>query len=109
MPVFSLVLLGENVFKAAAFVVESTIVYRSIGEGNPLAATQFALLQAATALPITYMQAVDGQAYGRGGIAEMFLADAGFSLVACALLLPLVLHWRRSDAVPDVSLETVPA
>jgi PAT family beta-lactamase induction signal transducer AmpG len=103
---YALALLGENVFQAAAFVVESTIVFASIGEGNPLAATQFALLQAATALPITYMQAIDGQAYGRGGITDMFAADAGFSLVACLVLLPLVLRWRRAER-PSVSpLET---
>ena len=64
--IFALALIGENVFQAAAFAVEATIVFASIGEDNPLAATQFALLQAATALPITYMQAVDGQAYGHG-------------------------------------------
>jgi PAT family beta-lactamase induction signal transducer AmpG len=108
-PTYALALLGENVFQAAAFVVESTIVFASIGEGNPLAATQFALLQAATALPITYMQAIDGQAYGRGGIADMFGADAGLSLVACLVLLPVVLRWRRSDRLPDLQLDTVPA
>lgn len=106
---YALALIGENVFQTAAFVVESTIVFSSIGEGNPLAATQFALLQAATALPITYMQAIDGQAYGRGGITDMFVADAGFSLIACLALLPLVLRWRRSDRLPDLQLDTVPA
>jgi PAT family beta-lactamase induction signal transducer AmpG len=106
---YTLAMLGENVFQAAAFVVEATIVFRSIGEGNPLAATQFALLQAATALPITYMQAIDGQAYGRGGITDMFVADAGFSLIACLILLPLVLRWRRSDRLSDLQLAAVPA
>jgi PAT family beta-lactamase induction signal transducer AmpG len=99
---YALALLGENVFQAAAFVVESTIVFASIGEGNPLAATQFALLQAATALPITYMQAIDGQGYARAGIAGMFGADAGFSLIACVVLLPLVLRWRRSERVAEM-------
>lgn len=108
-PTYALALLGENVFQTAAFVVESTIVFRSIGEGNPLAATQFALLQAATALPITYMQAIDGQAYGRGGITGMFVADAGLSLIACFLLLPLVLRWRRSERLSDSQLETAAA
>jgi PAT family beta-lactamase induction signal transducer AmpG len=84
-------------------VVESTIVFASIGEGNPLAATQFALLQAATALPITYMQAIDGQGYARGGIAGMFGADAGLSLVACVVLLPLVLRWRRAERIAVVA------
>ncbi|MFL6722276.1 MAG: hypothetical protein ACJ8FT_10815 [Sphingomonas sp.] len=102
--VFALALVGENVFQAAAFVVECTIVFRSIGDNNPLAATQFALLQAATSLPITYMQAVDGEAFGRGGMAGMFMVDAGLSLVACAVLLPLVLRWNRIErtAVPTL-------
>lgn len=98
--VFALALIGQNVFQTAAFVVESTIVLRTIGEDNPLAATQFALLQASCSLPITYMQAVDGQAYGAGGLGGMLIADAGLSLVACALLLPLVLRWRRLERAP---------
>ncbi|MCI3131183.1 MFS transporter [Phenylobacterium aquaticum] len=93
--VFALAVVGQNVFQSAAFAVESTIVFRTIGEGNPLAATQFGLLQAMTCAPIIYMQAVDGHAYGAGGLTGMFLADAGLSLAACALLLPLVLRWRR--------------
>jgi PAT family beta-lactamase induction signal transducer AmpG len=106
---YALALIGENVFQTAAFVVESTIVFGSIGEGNPLAATQFALLQAATALPITYMQAVDGQGYARGGITGMFMADAGLSLIACLVLLPLVLRWRRSERIAESPPETRPA
>ncbi len=107
--IFALALIGENVFQAAAFAVEATIVFASIGEDNPLAATQFALLQAATALPITYMQAVDGQAYGHGGIPSMFLADAGLSLVACVILLPLVLRWNRLERIAEPTLKPLPA
>lgn len=92
--VFALALIGQNVFQAAAFAVESTLVFRSIGRANPLAATQFAFLQAATCLPIAYMQALDGQAYDRGGLHAMLTADAGASLIACALLLPIILVWR---------------
>ena len=68
---------------------------RSIGEDNPLAATQFALLQAATALPSPICRRSTARAYGHGGIPSMFLADAGLSLVACVILLPLVLRWNR--------------
>ncbi|MBW8784272.1 MAG: hypothetical protein JF593_06495 [Novosphingobium sp.] len=93
--VFVVALVGENVFQSAALATESTIVFRSIGEGNPLAATQFALLQAATALPITYMQMIDGQGYGVGGLAGALVTDAGLSLAGCAILLMLVLRWRR--------------
>lgn len=105
---FALAMVGENVFQAAAFVVECTIVFRSIGENNPLAATQFALLQAATSLPITYMQAVDGQAFGHGGIRGMFAVDAILSLVACAVLLPLVLRWGRSERADQRDLVQLP-
>lgn len=92
---FALAVVGQNIFQSGAFAVEGTIVFRTIGEENPLAATQFGLLQAMTCLPIVYMQAVDGQAYGAGGLNGMFLADAGPALAACLILLPLVLLWRR--------------
>ena len=94
---FALALTGQNLFQSAAFTVENIIIFRSIGEANPLAATQFGLLQAATGFPITYMQAIDGQAYGGGALTGMFAADAGFSLLACLILLPLVLLWGRRD------------
>lgn len=105
--VFAVALIGQNLFQAAALVVESTIIFRSIGEGNPLAATQFAFLWAASALPITYMQAVDGYAYGSGGLAGMLMTDATLSLAACAVLLPLVLWWRRGDRRAAVGPDTL--
>lgn len=94
---FALALVGQNIFQAAAFVVENTIIFRTIGEDNPLAATQFGLLSAATALPITYMQAIDGQGYRVGGLAGGLMTDASLSLIACALLFPLVMRWLRRD------------
>jgi PAT family beta-lactamase induction signal transducer AmpG len=95
--VFALAMVAENVFQSAAFVVEATIIFRTIGDDNPLASTQFALLQAATAFPITYMQALDGQGYGAGGLTGGLLTDAGLSLLACVALLPLVLAWQRRE------------
>jgi len=97
--VFALAMVAENVFQSAAFAVEATIIFRTIGEDNPLASTQFGLLQAATAFPITYMQALDGQGYGAGGLGGGLLTDAGLSLLACLVLLPLVLAWRRRGAL----------
>jgi len=94
---FALALVGQNIFQAAAFVVENTIIFRTIGDDNPLAATQFGLLSAATAFPITYMQAVDGQGYRIAGLTGGLLTDALLSLVACAVLLPLVARWLRRD------------
>ena len=96
---FALAMIGENVFQSAAFVVEATIVFRTIGDDNPLASTQFGLLQAATAFPITYMQAIDGQGYGAGGLSGGLMTDAVLSLLACAVLLPLALAWRRRGAL----------
>jgi len=95
--VFAFALIGQNIFQAAAFVVENTIIFRTIGDDNPLAATQFGLLAAATAFPITYMQAIDGQGYRLAGLTGGLSTDAGLSLLACAVLLPLVLFWLRRD------------
>jgi PAT family beta-lactamase induction signal transducer AmpG len=98
--VFGLAMLGENVFQAASFSVANIIVLRTIGHDNPLAATQFGLLNAAGSLPLTYMQVLDGQAYGLGGLNGSLLADAGLSAAACALLGATSWIFRRR--LPDV-------
>ncbi len=103
--VFALVLIGQNIFQSAAFVVENTIIFRTIGDENPLAATQFGLLSAATAFPITYMQAIDGQGYHVAGLTGALITDASLSLLACAVLLPLVLHWMRRQRRAQFALE----
>lgn len=97
---FGLALLGENVFQAAAFSVANIITLRTIGEDNPLAATQFGLLTAATIAPLTYMQMIDGQAYGAAGVNGSYLADAGVSGAAC-LALGLLL-WALRRRIPAV-------
>lgn len=84
--VFAVALIGENLFQAAAFAVQYAIILRATGKDNPLAATQFALLTAASSLPIIYMQAIDGRAYAAGGLDASLVADAGLGLVACAVL-----------------------
>ena len=104
---FALALIGQNIFQAAAFVVENTIIFRTIGEDNPLAATHFGLLSAATSFPITYMQAFDGQGYRVGGLTGQFVTDALLSLVACAVLLPLVTRWLRHDQGPALAPQAV--
>jgi len=81
---FAVAVLGENVFQSAAFAVEAAIVLGTIGRDNALAATQFGLMIAAPNLPIAYMQAIDGAAYGAGGVAGALVADGMFSLAACA-------------------------
>jgi PAT family beta-lactamase induction signal transducer AmpG len=94
---FALAMAGENVFQAAAFTAASAIIFRGIGEGNPLAATQFTFLTAAYSLPITYMQTIDGHAYAFGGLTTTFLTDAGISLLVCLVLLPFVRRWRNAS------------
>jgi PAT family beta-lactamase induction signal transducer AmpG len=92
---FGLAMLGENVFQAAAFTVANIITLRTIGHDNPLAATQFALLIAATIVPLVYMQAIDGSAYGLHGVAGSLAADALISAAACVLLGLMLWTWRK--------------
>jgi PAT family beta-lactamase induction signal transducer AmpG len=98
--VFGLALLGENVFQAGAFSVANVIALRANGADNPLAATQFGLLIAATGLPLIYMQYLDGQAYGLGGVNGTLLNDAGLSGGAC-LVMALV-FWLFRKRVPMI-------
>ena len=84
--VFALAIVGENIFMAAATTTAVTLMFSTIGKANPLAATQFALLNAAMFLPVTYMQAIDGYAYGWHGPSGSFLADALLSLIACSII-----------------------
>ena len=97
---FALAMLGENVFQAAAFSVGNLIILRTIGQNNPLAATQFGVLNAALGLPLSYMQYIDGQGYGVSGVAGAYLADALVSGGACvALALMLVVLRRRIPVI----------
>jgi PAT family beta-lactamase induction signal transducer AmpG len=105
--VFAHAVLGENAFQSAAFAVENTIILNTIGEGNPLAATQYALLYSAPTFPIAYMQAVDGAAYGIGGLSGSYLADALLSLAACAVLALLFGFVRQTE--PEVEAARVSA
>jgi MFS transporter, PAT family, beta-lactamase induction signal transducer AmpG len=93
---FGVAMLGENFCQAMAFSVASMIILRTVGHDNPLAATQFGLLNSAGMLPLTYMEAVDGHAYGAlGGVNGSFLADAGVSGAACVLLALVLWTCRR--------------
>jgi len=92
---FGIAMLGENVFQSAAFVVSNNIILRTIGRDNPLAATQFGLLNGAQMIPLTYMQVIDGRAYGLGGPNASFIADALVSGAACIVLGVLLWGFRR--------------
>jgi PAT family beta-lactamase induction signal transducer AmpG len=78
--------ISQNVWQAAALAMVNVIALQSIGKDNPLAATQFALLSAAASGPITYMQWLDGHAYGAGKLTALYLTDGGFGIVACVLM-----------------------
>jgi PAT family beta-lactamase induction signal transducer AmpG len=99
--VFALAIVGQNVAQSAALALNYVIALESLGQDNPLAATQFGLITSAAALPITYMQLLDGHAYGVGGLTLMYAADGGLGLMAClamAFLLRLWSHRRAAHA-----------
>ena len=83
---FALAVVGENLFATAATAVATAIIFDTIGKNNPLAATQFAVLNAAILLPPTYMQELDGIGYGWNGLVGASLTDASLSLIACGVL-----------------------
>ena len=69
---FGIAITGENLFQALAFAASNAITFETMGQGNPLAATQFSLLVAATNLPIIYMGFVDGAAYKWHAVSGQF-------------------------------------
>jgi PAT family beta-lactamase induction signal transducer AmpG len=98
--IYGLSSIGENLFQAAAFSVANTVILRTIGRDNPLAATQFWLLIAAIELPLIYMQAIDGHFYGFGGVSGSFLADAAFSGAACLVI--GAAYWSLRRTIPKI-------
>jgi PAT family beta-lactamase induction signal transducer AmpG len=88
---FTLAVLGEFLFQAASYCIQIGIVFETIGQNNPLAATTFAFLTAATNIPVTYMMVADGRGYAMWGLAGSFAMDAGIGIAAC-LLLSLLLY-----------------
>lgn len=99
---FAIALTGQDIAQSAALATVNVVALQSLGRDNPFAATQFGLLTCASALPITYMQLIDGHAYGAGGLSLMYLADGGLGLLACALMSVLLARWaRRRRANPN--------
>jgi PAT family beta-lactamase induction signal transducer AmpG len=89
---FAIGMLGENIFQAAAFSSVNVIALEAVGHDNPLAATQFGVLTGVSVIPLTYMQVIDGRAYGFGGATGSLLADALLSAAACIVM---ALAWSR--------------
>lgn len=105
---FTMAVVGENFFACAGLAVATAIIFDTIGRDNPLAATQFAVLNAALLIPPTYMQELDGIGYGWGGLAGNLLMDAGLSLAACGTLgLALWVLHRRKSRLPMAMEEAV--
>ncbi len=100
---FGLALLGENVFQAAAFAVANLISLNSLGEDNPLAATQFGLLFASSAVPLNYMQLIDGAAFAAHGLNGGLFADAAMTAASCLALALILRVFRRSLARADAA------
>lgn len=96
--IFAIALTGQDIAQAAAVSTVNVISLQSLGKDNPFAATQFGLLTCAAALPITYMQWLDGHAYGRGGLTWMYLTDSGLGIIACATMAMLIVLWKRRAA-----------
>jgi PAT family beta-lactamase induction signal transducer AmpG len=101
---FAVALIGETVFQALAVTGALAIVFETIGQNNPLAATTFCVMVSALNVSITYMVAVDGVAYGQHGLIGMYLTDAGFGIAACLLLglLLMAVKQQRTLAIDKV-------
>lgn len=103
---YTLAVVGENVFQSLAITCSIAICFETIGQNNPLAATNFAIFSAAYNLPITYMLVVDGWGYARGGITGAFGTDAGVGVAACiamGLVLLAVNRWRATREVAELT------
>lgn len=97
---FALAYLGENLFQAMSFTAAVAICLKMIGRENPLGATQFGLLTAATVLPINYMGVLDGASYARfHGVGGMFALDGGLSLAACLVMFAVMRAMRYEASV----------
>ncbi|HEY4029376.1 MAG TPA: MFS transporter [Caulobacteraceae bacterium] len=105
--VFIWAAISQNVWQAAALALVSAIALQSIGKDNPMAATQFALLVGAATGPITYMQWLDGHAYGLGKLTALYLTDGGLGMLACVAM-AAVFAWtrRRSQKMETPALES---
>jgi len=94
----ALALFGEFLFQALSFAIQIGIVFETIGTNNPLAATTFAFLAAATNVPMTYLTLVDGRAYAAAGIRGMLFTDALIGVLACTVAAILFAKFDSTNA-----------
>jgi PAT family beta-lactamase induction signal transducer AmpG len=103
---FAAGVLVYNFFQGINYTAFTAFEFEIVGPGNPLAATQMALLTAASNLPISYMTAVDGHFYSLHGLPGMLAVDAGSSiLVGTSLLILFHVLARRESAKRDVEVK----
>lgn len=84
---FAIGVLAYNFFQGINYTALTAFEFEIVGPGNPLAATQIALLTAASSAPISYMTRVDGHFYGKHGLNGMLAVDALSSLAVGTVLL----------------------
>lgn len=90
---FALAAFGEYLFQAIAFSVQIGIVFEAIGPDNPLAATTFSFLTAATNVPVALVTLADGHAYSLAGITGMLFTDAMIGIITCLMAGLLLAHF----------------
>jgi PAT family beta-lactamase induction signal transducer AmpG len=101
---FGLAMVGENIFQSAALALSYALILLSVGKNNPIASTQFALINAAWVVPIVYMPMLDGLGYDRGGLTGNLLVDAGISLAACLVMALLFTKpWKDTVRAEDTT------
>ncbi len=96
---FAVAVFGEFLFQAVAFSIQIGIVFEAIGPDNPLAATTFAFLTAATNIPVTYLTAIDGHVYSIAGIRGTLFSDAVIGIAACIAASILLTRFGSPRAV----------
>jgi PAT family beta-lactamase induction signal transducer AmpG len=93
--VYTIGFVAQNIWQSAGLAAGTALILSSIGKNNPLASTQFAILNAALATPLIYMQWIDGHAYGARGLTGLYLIDGGLDLASCLLMIGLFLLWSK--------------
>lgn len=101
---FALAVFGEFLVQALSYAIQLGIVFEAIGPNNPLAATTFAFLTAATNVPMTYLTLIDGRAYSAAGIRGMLFTDAAIGILACIIAAILFAKFDSIAAAREKSI-----
>jgi PAT family beta-lactamase induction signal transducer AmpG len=104
---FGIAVFGEFLFQAVCFSVQIGIIFEALGADNPLAATTFSFLTAATNVPATLVMLADGRAYSHGGITAEFTVDALIGIVTCLLAGTLLARYGSTISVPATHKATL--